>query len=584
VVVVVFLQIFLGILDLIGIAAVGILGALAVSGVESSQPGNRVSSVLKLLQISGQPFQSQAAILGITAAALLITRTAISAFFVRRTLYFLSRRGAVISSELIAKVLSQPLTAIQSKASQEVLYSVTRGVFTVTMGVIGTVVTLISDFSLLIVVLVGLFVVDHVMAIGTIFLFGFVGFLMYWLLQVRARELGVQNTELNIQSNEKIIEVLNSYRESVVKNRRAYYANSIGKLRLDLANTEAEMTFMPNVSKYVLETTVVIGALLICAMQFLLRDASHAVATLAVFMAAGTRIAPAVLRIQQGALQIRGNIGSAAPTLELIHDLRDLNPDLNYEDEPRFDHKDFLPTIQTSNVTLTYENRSKPAVNDVSFKIKPGSSLAIVGSSGAGKTSLADLLLGIIEPNSGEILISGKKPSEAVIVWPGAIAYVPQDALIVNGSIKENVALGFNPDNVEDSRIWKALETARLSEYVRSLPDGINSPVGERGAKLSGGQRQRLGIARAMFTEPKLLVMDESTSALDGQTELGITDSIAELRGDVTVVIIAHRLSTVRFADRLIYLSEGKLIASGTFEEVRVQVPDFDEQARLMGL
>jgi ABC-type multidrug transport system fused ATPase/permease subunit len=571
-------------LDLVGIATVGILGALAVNGVESSQPGNRVSSVLKLLHISGQPFQSQAAILGIAAAALLISRTAISAFFVRRTLYFLSRRGAVISADLIGKVLSQPITAIQSKASQETLYSVTRGVFTITMGVIGTVVTLISDFSLLLVVLIGLFVVDPVMAIGTIVLFSSVGFLMYWLLHVRARELGIRNTELNIESNEKIIEVLSSYRESVVKNRRAYYANLIGKLRLDLANTEAEMTFMPNVSKYVLETTVVIGALLICAMQFFLRDASHAVATLAVFMAAGTRIAPAVLRIQQGALQIRGNIGSAAPTLELIHDLRDINPEHEYDDQPRFFHQDFRPAVAIRRVSLTYENRSFPAVNDVSFEISPGKSLAIVGTSGAGKTSLADLLLGIIEPNFGEILISGKKPSEAVKKWPGAIAYVPQDVLIVNGTIKENVALGFNADNIEDSRIWKALEIAKLADYVKSLPNGINSQVGERGARLSGGQRQRLGIARAMFTKPKLLVMDESTSALDGQTELGITDSIAGLNGDVTVVIIAHRLSTVRFADELIYLEKGKLIASGTFDEVRSQVPDFDVQAKLMGL
>jgi ABC-type multidrug transport system fused ATPase/permease subunit len=571
-------------LDLIGIAAVGILGALAVSGVESSQPGNRVSAVLEFLQISGQPFQTQAAILGVSAAILLISRTAISAFFVRRTLYFLSRRGAVISADLIAKVLSQPLTAVQSKGSQEILYSVTRGVFTVTMGVIGTVVTLISDFSLLLVLLIGLFVVDPVMAIGTILLFGLVGTLMYWILHVRARELGVQNTELNILSNEKIIEVLSSYRESVVKNRRAYYANLIGKLRLDLANTEAEMAFMPNVSKYVLETTVVIGALLISAMQFLLRDASHAVATLAVFMAAGTRIAPAVLRIQQGALQIRGNIGSSAPTLELIRSLSHLKPESDFENQPRFSHTGFSSTVQVRNISLTYENRPNPAVSGASFDVSPGSSLAIVGTSGAGKSSLADLLLGIIEPDDGEILISGCRPSVAIKKWPGAIAYVPQDVLIVNGTIKENVALGFFARDIDDSKIWQALETARLSEYVKNLPEGIETSVGERGAKLSGGQRQRLGIARAMFTEPRLLVLDESTSALDGQTELGITDSIAGLSGEVTVVIIAHRLSTVRFADRLIYLSEGNLLASGTFEEVRKLVPDFDHQAKLMGL
>jgi ABC-type multidrug transport system fused ATPase/permease subunit len=168
--------------------------------------------------------------------------------------------------------------------------------------------------------------------------------------------------------------------------------------------------------------------------------------------------------------------------------------------------------------------------------------------------------------------------------WPGAIAYVPQDVAMSSGTIKENITLGF-PDNSEDQTlIDDALRLAQLSDFITSLPQGLDTQVGERGTKLSGGQRQRLGIARAMFTKPKLLVLDEATSALDGQTESDISSSILELKGTTTVVMIAHRLSTVRFADKVIYIDEGKILAQGTFDEVREEVPNFEKQAKLMGL
>ena len=214
----------------------------------------------------------------------------------------------------------------------------------------------------------------------------------------------------------------------------------------------------------------------------------------------------------------------------------------------------------------------------------PGKSLAVVGSSGAGKTSLVDVLLGILPSNSGVVSISGKPPLEAIATWPGAISYVPQAVTISNGSFRENVGLGFPKELATDELVWTALEVAQLSDYVRQLPRGLDTLVGERGARISGGQRQRLGIARAMFTRPKLLVLDEATSSLDGQTESDITDAIQGLKGSVAVVMIAHRLSTVRNADQVIFMDKGKILARGSFEEVRRAIPDFDNQAKLMGL
>ena len=582
--VVVAFQIFLGLLDLAGVAAIGMLGSLAVRGVSSQGPGDRVEVVLRYLHLSNQTFQTQAAVLGCLAAGLLISRTILSVIFARRTLYFLSRRGARISSSLISKLLSQDLLTIQRRTTQETLYAVTRGVDSITLGVIGITVTLISDISLLAVMTIGLLVVDPVIAISTVAVFGSIGWLLYRLLNKSAKRLGLAESNLTIANNEKIVEVLNSYRESVVRNRRYFYAKEIEKTKFQLAYTLADIAFLPSISKYVIESTVVLGTLIISASQFLLQDASHAVATLSVFMAASTRIAPAVMRIQQGTIGIRQSLGSAGPTLTLIESLEGVEENPKASNLLETQHEGFVPTIEIRNLSLTYPQKEIPALSQISLKIESGTFAAIVGPSGAGKTSLVDVLLGVLRESSGTVLVSGKPPLETIARWPGAIAYVPQDVTMSTGTIKENITLGF-PDNSEDQTlIDDALRLAQLSDFISSLPQGLDTQVGERGTKLSGGQRQRLGIARAMFTKPKLLVLDEATSALDGQTESDISSSILELKGTTTVVMIAHRLSTVRFADKVIYIDEGKILAQGTFDEVREEVPNFEKQAKLMGL
>lgn len=581
---VIVLQVFLGVLDLIGVAFVGILGALAVTGVQSGNSGSRVEWALQTLNLSNFSFQTQVAVLGTLASLLLVSRTILSAFFVRKTFFFLSRRGAKISARLISKVLSQSLVSLNSRTNQETLYGITTGVATITTGILGTLVALIADGSLLIVMTIGLFIVDPFMAGGTVFVFAGVGILLYKLMHIRARFLGNENAVLSIQSNEKILEVLSSYRESVVKNRRTFYAGEIGELRYKLANTEAELSFMPNISKYVIEVTIVLGALLISAVQFSIRDASQAVATLAVFMAAGSRIAPAVLRFQQGALHIRSSLGSASQTLDMIEEMQSISDLDSGIDELDLIHDGFNPYLELRDVSFAYPSSTSNAISEVSFTAKAGSSIAFVGPSGAGKTTLVDLLLGVLKPSQGAALISGKPPIESISRWPGAIAYVPQDIFISNGTVRENVSLGYPLEVATDDVVWEALRISQLDEFVAELPLRLDTPVGDRGARLSGGQRQRLGIARAMFTKPRLLVLDEATSALDGVTEASISGAINLLRGNVTLVIIAHRLSTIQNADKIVYLSEGRVLSVGKFNEVRASVPNFDQQAKLMGL
>ena len=431
---------------------------------------------------------------------------------------------------------------------------------------------------------VGLFVIDPLTAIGTFLVFSLIVYFLYRFMNVHAGVLGVKNSELSIASNEKIVEVFSSYRESVVRNRRDFYAREIGKLRFSLANVSAESAFMPYVSKYVIETAVVLGALLIGVAQFVLQDATHAIATLAIFLAAGTRIAPAVLRVQQGSLQIRNGLGAAIPTLELIEMLGNAPMNENVDDRVDVIHEGFVSEVYVTNTSLTYPNKTTPAISEITLAIPSGSSVAFVGPSGAGKTTIIDVLLGVLNPDEGDVLISGLPPLLAVAKWPGAVSYVPQDVVNAAGTIRENVALGYPPEAATDELIMSALKVAHLDKFVADLPDGVDTQVGERGAKISGGQRQRLGIARAMFTRPHLLVLDEATSSLDAETEASISEAIHDLRGSTTVVMIAHRLSTVRNADIVVYLSEGRVMAKGTFDEVRKSVPDFDRQAMLMGL
>jgi len=578
------LQISFGMLDLLGIAVIGMLGALAISGLESKQPGNRVGAILNFLGISDESLQTQAALLGLAAGFLLVGKTIFSIIFTKKILYFLSRRGARISAMLIDKLLSKSLLVIQARSTHQTVFAITTGVEAITIGIIASSISIVTDFFLLLFLSAGLFFVDPLIAFSTFFVFGLIGFALYRMMHKRAQNLGTEFARLSIQGNEKILEILNLYREAVVSNRRSFYASEIGKIRLNMADANAEMKFMPSISKYVIEMTMVLGALLISASQFFIHDTARAVAVLAVFLAASTRIAPAILRIQQSAIQIRSQAGNAKFTLEMIKSLAWTDSLAEADNNIRTNHEGFTASVEMKKVSLTYPRKIKPAMNNVDFQVQPGSVVALVGPSGAGKTTFVDLLLGVLSPDTGTIAISKLPPLEAIEKWPGSIGYVPQNVVITNGSIRENVGLGFPIEKISDELVWEALAIAHLLDFVELLPNRLDSHVGDSGSAISGGQRQRLGIARAMFTKPKLLVLDEATSSLDGETEASITDSIQSLKGNVTVVLIAHRLSTVRQADVVAYVDDGKIVATGSFDEVRASVPDFDYQAKLMGL
>jgi ABC-type multidrug transport system fused ATPase/permease subunit len=578
------IQILLAGLDLLGVALIGILGSLAVNGISSNGPGDRVNSILAIFRLDDFSIQQQAAVIAFAATFFLLTKTLISVFFTRKVLFFLTRRSAILTDDLLSRIVSQPLIKIQDFSSQQILYGVTNGVYTVTVGILGTTVFIITDSALLLILLLGMFIIDPLVALVTIFIFSCVGFLLYGLMHVRMRKLGARDSALSIASNQKIIELLNSYREIFVRNRQASYIETITRSRYDLSNTLADMSFMPNISKYVIEMTVVLAALLVSAVQFYFYDAAHAVATLALFLAASTRIAPAVLRLQQSSLVIKGSLGSASQTLHFFENLPTKFKSVPESDIFPVIHHGFEGLVTVKNASYRYPNTTINVISEVNLEIRPGEFVAVVGASGTGKSTLMDLLIGVLHPDEGSICVSGLEPAQAVRKWPGAVGYVPQEISIIDGTIAENVLLGYELTTINEPFVIEALRVASLSEFVESNADRLNTRVGEAGTRLSGGQRQRLGIARAMVTNPKLIFFDEATSALDGQTEAEISQSILNLKGHATLVMIAHRLSTIRFADRVIYMDSGKVVAQGTFEEVRRQIPDFEKQAQLMGL
>ncbi len=578
-----FITLFLAILDLFGVLMIGVIGSLSITGLGNGQTGDRVSLALRVLQIDDLDFESQVIVVGLIAALLLIVKTILSLFLVRKTLFFMARRAAVMSSNLIMRYFTIPVSRVNKRSAQTSIYALTTGVSSIMVGVVGVSVALISDIVLLIVMSAGLFLVDPVAAIGTTLIFGFLALFLYRAMHKKMQRLGEQQGALNIESSQRIFEAVNSYRELLVRDRRGFYAQQIGGLRYKLADGLATIGFMGNISKYVLEITLVISALLLAFYQFSTSTAFRAIATITIFIAASTRIVPAILRFQQGILGMKGSLAGARPTISLIEELYEIPiKTIEVKGFTRM-HSGFSPEVSASNITFSYESNIE-VLNKVDFETQPGEFVAIVGGSGAGKTTLVDVLLGALDPQEGAVEISGMQPRSTFSRWPGAVSYVPQDSPVINGTIKENLCLGYPVDEISDEYCWESLKIARLDDFVKLLPNHLVTHVGDRGTRLSGGQRQRLGIARALITNPKLLILDEATSSLDGVTEYEISESLRGLKGQVTLIVIAHRLSTVVNADRIYFMEKGVVKGVGTFEELKHNHTEFLTQAELMGL
>ncbi len=591
------LQMSLGLLDLLGVALIGAVAAIAASGVGAQYAVPDVMvRVLDALGLGNLTVSQLTVIFAITAVGVLILKTLLQALIARKIYRFLALRQAEVSADLVRRFLRRPLLFVQRWTTSEGIYALGSGVAAATVAVLGSAIAIVSETTLFLIMLTALLVVDPVTALIAVAIFAIVIGLSHRILSRKSQRNAQVITETSIDTLTAVSEALETYREASVLNRRELYVARYQGLVGRYARATASNTFIVEMPKYVLEATLYLAVVLLGVAQFLLnKNLTQAATTTAVFLAAGMRLVPALLRLQGAGITIRNAAVSAQPTFFLADalDATDGGSDtassmqMSVEDvraAVATRHEDFDARISVEGVTLAYESDAPPALTDVSFFAEAGSSVALVGSTGAGKSTLADMIIGALEPDVGLVSINGVSPREAIARWPGAIAYVPQSVALVVGTVRDNVALGLPPAAVDDDLAWEALRRAHLAEFLIDSRDGLDTYIGERGIRLSGGQRQRLGIARALYTRPRLLILDEATSALDAETERAIVQTLDELEGEVSTITVAHRLATVRRADQLLYLEHGRVAAQGSFEQVRAEVPDFDRQAALLGL
>lgn len=370
-------QMFLSALDLIGVVAIGLLGSVATLGITATEPGGYTKRLLNLLNMLDKSVSHQITFLGMVASLVLIGKTLLSAYFSLKIIKFLSNRTSLISSQFIGKLLQGNLEAIGKYKPNEILYAMSTGINTLTMGVLAQCINIIVDFSLLFILIIVLFITDPVLAIFTILYFTAISFSLYLHLNLRAKNLGKESEELFLSMHNRIREVMFSYREIVVRNLKGSYLRKIEANRDRLSEILASLTFYPNLSKYALETGLVLGAAIISAYQLLFNNSSGAIATLGVFLISSLRIGPAILRIQQALISIRRALGQSESTIKVLKKVKDLEPIQNENQRLVRRHGNFSPTVEFSNVDFAYIETPNLILRNVNFCLEPGVHLGI---------------------------------------------------------------------------------------------------------------------------------------------------------------------------------------------------------------
>ncbi len=368
-----------------------------------------------------------------------------------------------------------------------------------------------------------------------------------------------------------------------VRGAEKYFADEIYEVRKGLIPAYRTITLSGVTPRYVLELAMMGAAGVIAFVAFSTESVSAATATVGVFLAGGFRMLAPLNKIIFGVAQAR----AALPSVDqLAGDLELADQEAVAEAMERKQQvqvEGLRPRLSLRDVSFSYVP-GVPVLDNVSFDIEEGEAIGLVGGSGAGKSTLVDVLLGVLEPDSGEVLVDGWPIDTVRRQWQNMIGYVPQSVVLFDATVGANVAFGVPDAEIDEAQVWKALELAQLADVVRELPDGLDDVIGESGVQLSGGQRQRLGVARALYHDPQILMFDEATSALDNETEFKLTEVLESFRGQLTMITIAHRLSTVRRCDRLLYLEQGKLVADGPFEELDNAIPGFTRMVELASL
>jgi ATP-binding cassette, subfamily B, bacterial PglK len=473
---------------------------------------------------------------------------------------FAMKNQIYYAGQLLAGYLNKPYLYHLDHNSMTLLRNVNAGAGTVFTGILVPTLTLFTEIITALMIWSMLIAVD---AFTAVIVAGVLGVMMYSIIKMFRRKItkqGVIQNECNAIQGKWLNQGLGAIKETKVLRREAFFNNKFNKAYADFGNSNRKFSFINQLPRMFIETIVVSGLLLLIITKLLLGNAPmDIVPLLGVLALAAFRLMPSANRI----VNLSNSIKFQMPLFDEIYDeLIDIKQRQidgseillpNDDKKMKFDDK-----LIIEHLGFQYPEGNEEVLQDVSFVVPKGSFVGIIGQSGAGKTTFVDILLGLLNPTSGRICADGVDIYRDIRAWQANLAYVPQSIYLIDGTIRENIALGIAEEEMDDAKIERVLQMAELHDFVEDLPNRIYTTVGERGVKLSGGQRQRIGIARALYYEPEVLILDEATSALDNETEKSITATILKLKGQITIIAIAHRVSTLEDCDFKIKFEDGR--------------------------
>ncbi|WP_394172174.1 ABC transporter ATP-binding protein [Guptibacillus hwajinpoensis] len=467
-----------------------------------------------------------------------------------------------LSEKLFESYLKKPYTFHLQRNSADLLRNITIEVPKLFQKFIISAFQLVTELLVAICILALLFLVAPVATITACVLLGASVFIFFKFFRTKILDLGKEQQQLTGSMIKWVKQGLGAGKEIRVTGRESFFVNAYSTQGKIIASNNRNIKLLEYVPRPFIETVLIVIVLItMVIIVYQNMGTSEIVSTLALFCMAAFRLLPSINRILSMMTAIRYNYPALAAVYE---DLKNEGKQVSKQN-PSFSNvqgeKTFTDNITLKNICYRYPNEEDLTINNVSFTIPIGDAVAFVGKSGAGKTTLVDIMLGLLAPEKGEVLIDGTNIKDQRSVIQQKIGYIPQSIFLCDDTIRNNVAFGINKDQITDEEVWRALDQAMLKDYVESLPGQLNTIVGERGVKLSGGQRQRIGIARALYQNPEILFMDEATSALDNGTEKEIMKAIDLLKGQKTLIIIAHRLSTIENCDTVIEMSRGEIFS-----------------------
>lgn len=547
-------------LDTSAILLSGLLVSLGYSFATGLAPTGISKSVLNSPIFVSHNFKFAIASIGITIVILLGIRTIFSLFVTFRSYRYLASLSASNSLRFVSSIFSGGYGWIKSKKSQELAFLTTQGVENIYVGTLGQYMIYVTDLLFITLVSAVLLIVNPMLMLVSMSIFIIFGAISHRFSSKRVSQYSSMLSHNTITGNIKVNKLTKLFRESLVNGTYVNLIDDFYSFRKSASMNFARLSWIQIVPKFSVEVVIVLGTFAVTLTSAATMGFSQAMATMTIFLAATSRLAPAALRIQQSLTGINSYIAQSAETLKSIEEvkiLEEFHPEcmnskvLKVNENP--------PTIELKSVFFRYEEGSNFVIQDVNLFIESGDSVAIIGESGVGKSTLCDLILGMLIPNSGTVEIGGYSPRVFERENPGKVSFLSQETFLFPGTIRENIALGMKESETSDIRIWEALEKAKAASFVELLPGKLDFKIDGLANGLSGGQAQRIGIARALFCRPTLLILDEPTSALDLETEKDFVETLTLLKGVATVLVIAHRPETLRGVNKIIDFSKDEI-------------------------